>query len=201
MNILGFIDVIFYLTPGIIISMLVRSLSVPEKNKSETSIIIESFIYAMVVYWLHRLIPFTTPIVLSKDKIPDVVSLSVMIGLCVIIAFIHSFLQNSGVLMDILQKLKITRNTSHPTVWNEVFGKKRRYVIVNFVQGSRLKGYPELYSDDPESPYLYISNAEWLYTDKDNQLQSVPLDDNNGILVTPEHKIKFIEFLKHDGES
>lgn len=195
MNYLEIIDILFYLTPGLLVTLFVEKMTVKPKEKTELKFVIESFIYSMLVYVLVDLLPWSENVSLSKDQGIKSLQAILLFSVCIIISLTVTLLKNYGIVFTALQKLRISRNTSHPTVWNEIFAKTRHYVTINFKDGSRLQGYPDLYSDDPDSPYLYLINACWL--GGENKDEEVKLDVLEGILITPQFEIESIEFMKY----
>ena len=83
-----------------------------------------------------------------------------------------------------------SRRTARSSVWYDAFCDKRKPIIINFVNGRRIYGWPLYYSDTPESPYIFLFEPAWIENEKVIEL------DISGILITPEQKIESIEFLR-----
>jgi hypothetical protein len=71
-----------------------------------------------------------------------------------------------------------------------VFIEQQRCVIVNFTDGRRLFGWPELYSDDANEGMLYLSSPKWL-TDEG---EYIPLVGMCGFPISKREVIESIIF-------
>ena len=112
--------------------------------------------------------------------------------LAIFIGFVLALFNNYGWGYTICRKLRLTYKSGKTSVWNDVFYKIRGFwVIVHCGDGSRIFGWTEYYSVDPEDKYLFVSDAKYLGLSKD---KDVPIK-GPGILITPEAKIKYVEFL------
>jgi hypothetical protein len=96
--------------------------------------------------------------------------------------------------MKFARIFKITKKTSRLSIWHDIFYDKKPLVIIDFADERRLFGWVEYFSDDPDKPYLYVAQPQWIINDK---YTPTGLE---GILITPEQKISFIEFLKDETE-
>ena len=74
-------------------------------------------------------------------------------------------------------------------MWLDVFIEHRRFIIIQFTDGRRLYGWPELYSDDVNEGLLYLTYPQWI----DDDGQYVPLKVS-GFLIVDRSSIKSIMF-------
>ena len=89
-----------------------------------------------------------------------------------------------------MRLLRITSKTSRLSVWNDVFDTKPHRVIVDFQDGRQVFGWVEYFSDYCYKPLIYLAQPQWI---KKGKYIKTGLD---GILITPDQKISFVEFLK-----
>lgn len=120
----------------------------------------------------------------------DSQSLLLLVSLSIGIPLVLSFSITNDIHMRFARFLRITSRTARPTVWHDVFSTMETHVIVHFQDGRRIQGWPLYYSDDPEKRYLVLYDPAWVKEDKFEYLNV------EGILITPENKITFIEFLR-----
>jgi L-rhamnose mutarotase len=92
--------------------------------------------------------------------------------------------------MRFLRLIRVTNNTSRGTTWLDVFTEQKKYVTINFVDGKRLFGWPQYYSNNPEEGMLYISEPSWL----DEENNEIKIKVTNGILIVNKLNIDNIEF-------
>lgn len=100
--------------------------------------------------------------------------------------------------MKLARWLRFSKRTSRVSVWLDVFYASKGFIIINFQDGRRLRGWPMYFSDDPNKPYLFLWKPAWIEMDEATLQPKVIELDLEGILVTPEEKIESIEFLKSD---
>ena len=74
-------------------------------------------------------------------------------------------------------------------MWYDVFAEQGKYVIVYFKDGSRVCGWPKHYSDNPEEPYIFLTDPLKF---KDGQFVEAGV---HGVLITPGLEISHIEFV------
>lgn len=93
-------------------------------------------------------------------------------------------------------RLNTRKNAARSYVWYDVLCEaKTGVIIINFANGRRITGFPEYFSDRPDSPYIYLLDPAWIVMDEDTKEQIyVPLDVK-GIMITPEQAMESIEFL------
>jgi hypothetical protein len=122
-------------------------------------------------------------------------------GLCVIlIPIVVGFLYFNDYLHFVLRKLKITTKTSRANTWNDAFLSQNRYVIVTLKDGRRIRGYPTMFSTDPEEGFVYLYNPAWVNDDKSKDEDPDYIESNcHGFLLNREN-IDLIEFTLDPGE-
>jgi len=99
-----------------------------------------------------------------------------------------------------LRRLKITTKTSRSSTWNDVFLTQDRYVIITLKDGRRIRGYPIMFSTDPEEGFLYLYNPAWVNDDKDRDCDLDYFESNcHGFLLNREN-MDLIEFTLDPGE-
>ncbi len=125
----------------------------------------------------------------------------VLSGLGVIlIPIVVGFLYFNDYLHFILRKLKITTKTSRANTWNDAFLTQNRYVIVTLKDGRRIRGYPTMFSTDPEEGFVYLYNPAWVNDDKSKDDDPDYIESNcHGFLLNREN-IDLIEFTLDPGE-
>lgn len=95
----------------------------------------------------------------------------------------------------LLRKLKITYATGRISVWNDKFYELQNcYVIVHLEDGIRIFGWISDFSIDPERRCIFIKDAKYLGTKPKEDVKI----KGEGILITDEAKIKYVEFLNPD---
>jgi hypothetical protein len=125
----------------------------------------------------------------------------VLSGLGVIlIPIVVGFLYFNDYLHFVLRKLKITTKTSRANTWNDAFLSQNRYVIVTLKDGRRIRGYPTMFSTDPEEGFVYLYNPAWVNDDKSKDDDPDYIESNcHGFLLNREN-IDLIEFTLDPGE-
>ncbi len=101
----------------------------------------------------------------------------------------------------VLRKLRITTKTSRANTWNDAFLTQNRYVIITMKDGSRIRGYPTMFSTDPDEGYVYLYNPAWVNDDKEVNEDVDYIESNcHGFLLNREN-IDLIEFTLDPGET
>jgi hypothetical protein len=201
------IQILIFLVPGFISEVVFNSLQV-RKAKSDLGQVVEALIFSLIVYSIFSFIPTKSPIISvalsgSANSIswnPQALSFLIVIGFLVPMPI--SFFMTNDIHMRALRSLKVTSRTSKETVWLDCFVKNQRSVVVNFVDGRRITGFPALYSDNDESKYLYLLDPAWIEIDdltKKSKFVEIPQE---GMLITPSMAIESIIFIRrpHSGK-
>ena len=118
------------------------------------------------------------------------VSLGMILSIPVIIGF---FYFNDHV-HTLLRRLKITTKTSRANNWNDAFLSQDRYIIITLNDGRRIRGYPIMFSTDPEEGFIYLYNPAWVNDDKNEDSDPDYIESQcHGFLLNREN-IELIEF-------
>ena len=189
------LQIFIFLIPGFISSKLLDTLVIRRQDQKELNGIIEALILSMIIYTLYSFTGLSNPIILNQANNTiaynyDPKSFLLLTGASVLLPLFFAIVINNDLHMKIARTLKITKKTARLSVWHDTFYEKTSRVILDFADGRRLFGWAEHFSDDPDKPYIYIAQPQWI---KGNKYIKTELD---GILITPEQKIAFIEFLK-----
>ena len=105
-----------------------------------------------------------------------------------------SFVRTTDFHMKLARKLRITRRTSGPTVWVDVFDHLDKHIVIDFANGQRIYGWPMYYSDSPERPFIFLHRPYWIRNGKFVETELY------GMLITPEQPIEAIEFLEEGAQ-
>ncbi len=97
---------------------------------------------------------------------------------------------NKDWLLTGLRELRVTKQSSHATVWQGAFYNQETWVIVHLESGVRILGWPVQFSDTPEEGAVFLQEAAYL--DAEGRLNEI---DGPGILLTKEAGIEMVEFL------
>lgn len=182
------------LIPGFISAKILDSLVVRKQDFKDLEIIIQALIFSLLIYTIGSIIGINSPIAFDPDNylilVPQPWSFVWLILVSVGIAILFAVIMNQGWLMWLMRFLKITRKTSKISVWNDVFDTKPHRVIVDFLDGGQVFGWVEYFSDYCENPFIYLAQPQWI---KKGKFENTGLD---GLLITPDQKIRFVEFLK-----
>ena len=187
-----------FLIPGFLSSRLLSMLVVRKEEKRELDSVVEALIFSMAIYTFFALTNEPSPIVLNEQNgeftiAYNSIAFLILTVLSVVFPFLLAFIVNNDFVMSFARKLKITKKTSRISVWHDAFYLKRPLVVINFADGKRLFGWIEHFSDDPDKPFLYVYQPQWI--NKNGKYIDLGLE---GMLITPEQKINFIEFLKDE---
>lgn len=188
------LQILIFLIPGFISATILNALVV-RKAKTELGRIIEALILSMLIYTIYSLISGVSPVTLNQIEKSIVYSYDsksfLWLGVLSLgIPAILSLLITNDLHMKLARFLWISRRTARSSVWFDVFYDIRKHIIINLEDGRRIYGWPLYYSNDPESPYIFLSKPSWVQEERFIDL------DIEGILITPEEKIESIEFLK-----
>lgn len=194
------LQILLILQPGFVTSWIVLALTV-RPPQTELDKIIEALFYSFVTYFLSVLILGTQPVVViltqrggsemqlgvDVSALRQFVLWSFLIS--VAMGLIISALNTNDLPTRFLRWAHITRRSSRASVWSDVFHDITAFVIIEFTDGHRLRGWPRYFSDTPEEASLFLERAAWLLDD------GTPVEiEGPGILVTKNLPIQTISF-------
>jgi len=190
------LQILIFLIPGFISSAILNGLIVRKREKKELEKLTEALFFSLLIYTIYSIVTVRIPITLNKIEECYFYSYDVIaflwLGLFTIsIPVILSFLVTNDLHMKLARTLKISRKTARSSVWFDVFCDIRKHIIIDFADGRRIYGWPMYYSNEPENPYIFLYKPAWI--NEENKFVDLEIE---GILITPEQKIEFIEFLK-----
>jgi len=194
------IQILIFLIPGFIASRTLNSLVVRKKDYKDTESVVEALIFSMLVYVICAFLGIKSPIALdtatSSITFSEPISFLWLILVSLVLPIMFALVINYDVHMKIVRWLHITKKTSRLSVWNDAFLDKKPRVIIDFVDRKRVFGWAEHFSDYPDKPYIYLAQPQWIL--EDGKYVDTGLD---GMLITPEAKIGFVEFLKEESDN
>jgi len=191
------IQIFLFLIPGFLASRILDAIVIRRQVQKELESVIEALIFSMVVYTLYSLTGEASPIILDQKGGMiayryDANSFLILIGFSILLPVLLAIIINNDLHMRLARFFKVTKKTARLSVWHDIFYDKKPLVVLDFTDGRRLFGWVEHFSDDPEKPFLYVAKPQWIDGEKyiDTGLE--------GMLITPEQKISFIEFLRDE---
>lgn len=193
-------QVLIFLLPGFVSAMILGALVV-RRERAELRTVVEALAFSVLIYTCYSLVSNTSPVVLKE--VDDVTSISFkgteflwLTLFSVTIPLALSLIMNNDLHMKLARMLHLTKRTSRISVWFDAFYTYKRFVIINFEGGRRIRGWPMFYSDDPNNPYVFLWQPAWIVVNEKTQETEVIELDEEGILITPQQKIETIEFLR-----
>lgn len=195
------INILFFLIPGFISSVILgaivvrRELSVAEKLVEG---LILSFINYSIITIFVQIEPFAYLIkgrdTLSFSFTQNIYFLLILLSVSVFVALTLGAVLFHDLHMQLLRFLKITKNTSRDTTWQDIFIEMNQYLVVTFKDGKRLYGWPLYYSDSHKDGLLYLSDPAWI--DDDGNYNDCK---THGILIKYAD-LELIEVMNNEGE-
>ena len=179
--------VLFALLPGLLAFLVVRSLTARDKPLETNEIVLHSLAYTLSVNAIWSLL-----CIASWFPTPNVVGLCLTaIGFAICLAR----LINTGTGYKLLAKMKITKESPWPTVWESVFrnayNEIGEWATIELKDGRRILGAIRYFSSSPKDGHVAIDQARWLL-DNNEQLISP------GLLVFRGDDIEIIQFMPKD---
>jgi len=195
------LNILLLLLPGYLI-LVIRDSLAEKKSRSRLDKIALILLYDIFVFGFYlgilKIYPKLRPLILNiKDESVDIIGFSftnifIILSISLLFGVVFALFDNHNWYYKILNKLKITYKSGKYTVGNDVFYEIRGcWIIVHLENGVRIFGWAEKYSVDPDPRYLFIKDARYLGAIKEKDVEI----KGPGLLITPEAKIKYIEFL------
>jgi hypothetical protein len=198
------LQILIFLIPGFISAILLDKIMGREKKERDLAIFVEALILSFIIYVIYSLFYDSSPVYFDEQKKTAVVKSWWALGLILLCSFLlpafFSFLHHSGIYMRLFRKMRVTSYTGGRDTWEEIFKTKYRSIIVNFEDGHRLQGWAEYVAGTYDNPMIYLLYPQWV-KQCDNKSVYEKIEGADGLLITPEYKIKYIEFLKNEKES
>jgi Family of unknown function (DUF6338) len=164
------LSILAFLIPGFL-SSLILDHAVFRKPRDTAGTIIEALIFSFIIYVILAAVSGKSPVTLAEHKVGDAKEYSIqfqasmMIWLLIlsfVLPLLMAFCINNDLTTGILRKLRISHGTSRASTWLDVLSSEERYIIVNFVDGRRLHGWPMYYANSPDEACLYVYNPAWI---------------------------------------
>lgn len=191
------IQILIFLIPGFISSRVIDALIVRKPEHKELESVIEALIFSMLIYTLASFVGLKSPVALDTTMTtviyPEPWSFVWLIAISMMLPVLFAGFINNDLHMRLVRWFRVTKKTSRLSVWNDAFYDKKARVIIDFVDQTRLFGWVEHFSDYPDNPFLYVTHPQWVNGDEFEKIEGV-----EGLLITPEQKIVYVEFLKDD---
>jgi len=202
------LNILLLLLPGFLSGQIFYSFFQP-REISASRRILDALLFSFIIYLLVSLFILWEPLaqVASNQgsfsyrfsENPQVIWLSLII--VVLVPVVIGFFYFNDHIHSLLRKLKITTKTSRSNTWNDAFLTQDRYVIVTLKDGRRIRGYPTMFSTDPEEGLIYLYNPAWVNDNKESDEAPDYFESNcHGFLLDREN-IDLIEFTLEPGET
>lgn len=191
------LEIMRYLLPGFIVAWVYFGLTAhyrPEKFER----VIQALIFSIFVQALLSCISFVARLLgewITLGYWTGDVALvwSVIIALALGASF--SWCANNDSCHLLLRRLRLTKQTSHPSQWFGAFNDLQSYVVLHIKGGRRLAGWPQEWPNKPTEGHFLIVNGAWLLDDN-NFIELL----SNKVTLVPACEVEFVEFLEERSE-
>lgn len=197
------LQVLTYLVPGFVASMILDALVVRPK-RNDLARVIEAFAFTLIIFAVFSAVVGKSPIQMS-DEAGTITFQYVsgaylwLLGITICLPLLLGTVMTHDLHMRLARWLQISKKTSRTSVWVDVFYDLNDYIAINFADERRIIGWPTYFSHDPDNRYIFLEKAEWVVpeTDENGNVRYVyqPIEAQ-GILITPEMEIVSIEVMK-----
>jgi len=202
------LNILLLLMPGFLSGQIFYSFfSLGEVSVSRR--VLDALLFSFVIYLIVSSFEPWEPlaqVVSSEGALSYLFSENVKViwlslGGVVCVPVIVGFLYFNDHVHTFLRKLKITTKTSRANTWSDAFLTQNRHVIVTLKDGRRIRGYPTMFSTDPEEGFVYLYNPAWVNDDKSVDDDAPDYFESNchGFLLNREN-MDLIEFTLDPGE-
>jgi hypothetical protein len=202
------LNILLLLLPGFMSGQIFYSLF-QVGNVSVPKRLLDALLFSFVIYMLVSLFVSWEPLAYVKadsgqleyefNKNNTIIWLS--IAAIILVPIVVGFFYFSDSVHAILRKLNVTTKTSRTNTWNDAFLTQDRYVIVTLKDDRRIRGYPTMFSTDPEEGVLYLYNPAWVNDDKEKEDEPDYIESNcHGFLLNRDN-IDLIEFTLNPEET
>lgn len=188
-----FLELLRQLLPGFLTAWVFHALTAYPKQ-SQFERIIQALIFTLLVKVLFDLFKNITIYIGDFYKIFEW-SVEKELATSIIIAFflglILSYYTNNSKFHGLLQKLKITNQSSFNSEWEDIFNSVTTFVILDLKDGRRVFGWPRVWPSDPSKGHIVLQDPEWI----SKKGEYIPMSSAQYIVIKAE-EIEFVEFLK-----
>jgi len=194
------VTILVILLPGFFTARVVEALTV---RPSETDLdkVIEALFYSFLIYFICVAFLWINPLIVHSQQAGASAILRVDVGelrTFAIYAFILaaffglaiSYATTNDILTRFFRFLTITRRTSRTSIWSDVFHDIDEFVVVEFTDGRRVRGWPRLFSDTPKEGSSFLERAAWILEDG-----SAVEINGSAILITKNLRIQSVSFI------
>ncbi len=204
------IQILFFLMPGLLASIFVESLIV-RKGRDQFTLIVEALIFSVFIYITYQLINGKKIInFLENYDYMCITQYLELVGISIFYGILFGVLIYRDAFHWFFRTIKITKKTSRMSIWNDIMETnlgKKNWANIHMSNGQIIIGQIYGYSDSPDSQYIFVENP---YLKKnEEEILSHPYYNPillkkgkkkliDGILITPEMKIDYIEFFKDE---
>ena len=109
----------------------------------------------------------------------------------VVLALIAVILSNTDWMHRLLRHIRVTKETSYPSVWYSSFAQNKDcYVVLHLKGQRRLYGWPDEPPSRPDQDYFRITEAVWL--DENNKM----IETETSAILIPVDEVEMVEFKK-----
>jgi Family of unknown function (DUF6338) len=194
------LTVLLVLLPGFVSARIAQSLCLKPKQ-SDIDKVLESLLYSFLVYVIF-VVSFgkALPVKINVQAAKEMTSYSIAIqkwplaglaGISIGLGLLVGVNGTKDISGSFLRRLGVSQRTTRNSVWNDVFHERGGAVQVGLADGRMVMGWVQHYSDDSDDSSVFLEKAAWVDPEQHTQTQIV----GDGILLTKESKIEFIEFL------
>jgi hypothetical protein len=100
-----------------------------------------------------------------------------------------------NIMRRLLNRIRLTEKTIHPSEWYSVFSSRDSYVVLHLTGERRLYGWTVQYPDNPNEGHFVIADGEWLLDDGER----APLYTVDRLLIRAKD-VEWVEFMKRSDE-
>lgn len=171
--------------------------------------VLDALLFSFVIYMIVSLFVTWEPLayvksdlgrieyVFNRNKTIILLSLTAIIFVPIVVGFFYF----SDLVHTILRKMNLTTKTCRTNTWNDAFLSQNRYVVVTLKDGSRVRGYPTMFSTNPEEGFIYLYNPAWVNDDKEINDERDYIESNCHGFLLNRSNIDLIEFTLDPGET
>ena len=183
------INLLNFLLPGFITSFLFYSLtSFPKKSTFESVVL--ALIYTVIINLIVDVMGLAFLAIgenlFAIAQWSGTIKILWSIILALLLGLLLTFLYNNDKLHKLLRKFRITNQTSYPTEWYGTFSETKLYVVLHFIDGRRIMGWPLEWPSSPKNGHFILEDAIWLEKTGDEEkiielknVQKIMLDASN----------------------